>query len=300
MPLPPLYKFLDVKGASLTLGNCTFKHARPSDFNDTEDLTVRSFFPEPLETALKRVEEGFTGVIIEHLHERLTCDEPQRSKLAQIQSVYRNDPQWADVVRAEIASGKYPPVYNIDYMRELIDGFVKEINEHLQDFRVLCVTSSIDSEAMWSAYAEEHRGIAIRIEPNLAKDSKFKLFRPVTYYETRPALHNDALEFLAKSLFGDQSAHRLAMTDRIIYAKTRKWEHEHEYRLAIPAFDYEAPWDTLRYHRDEITELYLGMAMNNVEWVQTVDRARAVNPSIKIFQVERNAADQLVFKRISV
>jgi hypothetical protein len=44
--LPPLYKYLDFKGALLTLANKTFKHAKPSDFNDTEDLTLQSLFPE--------------------------------------------------------------------------------------------------------------------------------------------------------------------------------------------------------------------------------------------------------------
>ena len=40
MVLPPLYKYLDVTGAKLTLQNGTFKHAKPSDFNDLEDLTI--------------------------------------------------------------------------------------------------------------------------------------------------------------------------------------------------------------------------------------------------------------------
>jgi hypothetical protein len=63
MPLPPLYKYLDVQGALLTLGNRTFKHARPSDFNDTEDVTVQSIFPEETEVALTKVARGFIDVI---------------------------------------------------------------------------------------------------------------------------------------------------------------------------------------------------------------------------------------------
>ena len=39
MTLPPLYKYLNVQGAKLTLGNRTFRHAKPSDFNDIEDMT---------------------------------------------------------------------------------------------------------------------------------------------------------------------------------------------------------------------------------------------------------------------
>ncbi len=49
MTLPSLYKYFGVEGARLTLRNRTFKHAKPSDFNDTEDLTIQSVFPEALE-----------------------------------------------------------------------------------------------------------------------------------------------------------------------------------------------------------------------------------------------------------
>ena len=38
MTQPPLYKYLDVRGAKLTLGNKTFRHAKPSDFNDLKKL----------------------------------------------------------------------------------------------------------------------------------------------------------------------------------------------------------------------------------------------------------------------
>jgi hypothetical protein len=55
MSLPPLYKYLDVSGAKLTLGNRAFKHAKASDFNDTEDLTIQSIFAEDTEEALKKI-----------------------------------------------------------------------------------------------------------------------------------------------------------------------------------------------------------------------------------------------------
>jgi hypothetical protein len=56
MPLPPLYKYLDVRGAKLTLGNRTFKQAKPSDFNDTEDLIIQSIFPEETAVALRKLQ----------------------------------------------------------------------------------------------------------------------------------------------------------------------------------------------------------------------------------------------------
>jgi hypothetical protein len=102
MALPPLYKYLDVRGAKLTLGNRTFKQAKPSDFNDTEDLTVQSIFPEDVEAALTKLANGFTDVIVKNVNERPTCNPEWRDKVALIQRVYRENPKAADIVKEEI------------------------------------------------------------------------------------------------------------------------------------------------------------------------------------------------------
>jgi DUF2971 family protein len=138
---------------------------------------------------------------------------------------------------------------------------------------------------MWSDYAEKHKGIALRIEPNLAKNSKFQLFRAVEYHVARPPLYEDTLEFMASGLFGDQEAGRKATLDEIVYSKTLHWQHEGEYRLAIPLRKGEPPWNTLKYHPEEITELYLGLAMTNEDKDDIVAKAKALNPEIAIFQM---------------
>src|SRR6266849_4767688 len=105
MVLPPLYKYLDVNGAKLTLGNNTFKHSKPSDFNDTEDLSIQSIFPEETEAALKKLENGFTDVILQHLNDPPTCSSPMREKLALLQHVFRTNPDAADIIKAEEKRG---------------------------------------------------------------------------------------------------------------------------------------------------------------------------------------------------
>src|SRR4030081_93453 len=81
---------------------------------------------------------------------------------------------------------------------------------------------------------EPRGGIALRIEPNIAKDSKFQCFQPVIYRERRPPLYDDTMEFLSGGLFGDLEARARTVMEKIVYAKTLKWQHECEYRLAIP------------------------------------------------------------------
>ena len=297
MTLPPLYKYLNVSGAKLTLGNKTFKHARPSDFNDVDDLTTQSIFPEDTEEALKKIAGGFTDVILRNLDEEPTCSSPMKEKIRVIQQVYRANPGAADLARAELMNpGK--PIYDVEYHRDRAQAHIAEINEFMQGYRVLCVSTHKDSERMWTEYAEKHQGVSLRIQPNLAKDSKFQLFRPVIYREKRPPLYEDTLEFSAGALFGDHEARIKEIVERIIHTKTLDWQHEGEYRLAIPIRKDEEPWITLPYHPEEITELYLGLEMEKSDIEDIVGKARDVNPDIAIYRANRNGAGKLVFDQV--
>lgn len=298
MTPPALYKYLDVQGAKLTLGNGTFKHAKPSDFNDIEDLTIQSIFPEETEAALMRLSNGFTDLILQHLDDPPTCSSPMREKVALIQYIFRTNPKAPEIVKAELSKEGGKPIYDVEHMREWAREFIKEINEFMQDYRVLCVTTHKDSEKMWVGYAENHKSIALRIEPNGAKDSKFQLFRSVEYRKERPSLYDSTLDFIAGSLFGDQESRRKAMIEKIIYSKTLPWQHEGEYRLAIPLRKGEPPWNTLKYDPEEITELYLGLAMAKEDKEEIVSKAKALNSAIAIFQTERDANTKLTFNRI--
>ena len=118
MALPPLYKYLDVQGAKLTLGNGTFKHAKPSDFNDIEDLTIQSIFPEEVEVALTTLSSGFNDVILQHLNDPPTCSSPMREMIALIQHAYRTNPKGAEIVKTELSKESVEPVYDVEYMGE--------------------------------------------------------------------------------------------------------------------------------------------------------------------------------------
>jgi hypothetical protein len=300
MALPPLYKYLNVRGAKLTLGNRTFRHAKPSDFNDTEDLTIQSIFPEDLEAALQEQERHFTDVILRHLNDPPTCIDPElRRKIALLQHIYRTNPDAADIVKKAKAQDR-KPAHDIERMRVVAAETIKDVNAFMQGYRVFCATTLKASDEMWCGYAENHRGIALRIEPNVAKDSKFQLFRPVVYREKRPPMYESTLDFQAGSLFGDQHRRLMEICERVIYSKTLKWKHESEYRLAIPYLEEkERTWDTLPYHPEEITELYLGLAMEPGDKVEIVATARALNPQIMIFQVKRKTDGSLGFDRVT-
>lgn len=299
MTLPPLYKYLDTHGAKLTLGNRTFRHARPSDFNDTEDLTVQSIFPEEVEVALEIQVRSFPDILSRNVDRLPTCSSPMREQVIAIQRVIRGNPNVTEILKEEMAKNGVGDIFDVEHMRARTQAFIKEINDFLQGYRVLCVTTQNDSERMWERYAEQGRGVALRITPNLEKDSKFRLFRPVNYGDTRPPLYNKTQQFVEDSMFADREEIMRAMLDKIIYAKTREWEYECEYRLAIPLGASEEPWDTLPYHPEEITELYIGSNTVSADMEELVALGYSLNPEIKILQMLHGPSGSLTHREVT-
>jgi hypothetical protein len=288
MSLPPLYKYLDVQGSNLTLTNRNFKHAKPSTFNDTEDLTIRSIFPENDAEALRQIEDGFTDVLMRHLNDAPTClNIEMRKKVELLQAIFKANPDAAKRIKEAKAKGAAPEIFNVEQMQQRNAAHVDEINQHMESFRILCVSTLNDSERMWSRYGEEHQGIVLRILPNIEKDSKYQQFRPVVYREKRPALYESALSFQEGSLFSDQEARTKAAMETIIYSKTLDWDYESEYRLAIPVMPGEDDWTVMPYHPEEITELYFGAKATADFKTNIIELAKAVNPQISIYHIQR-------------
>lgn len=293
MALPPLYKFMDVSGAKLTFGNNTFRHAKPSTFNDVEDMTVQSLFPDELKVALEKLVNCFEDVILQHINDEPTCDQPLRGKILQIQQAYRDHPELVGTFNSTVAD-----VYDVEQMRLRSEEYLAWVNDFMQAYRVLCVTTELGSERLWTGYADNHQGVALRIEGNTAKDSKFSLFEPVTYKEHRPPLYDNTLSFAVDSLFGNLAERVREMARKVIYTKTLQWQYEGEYRLAIPLGENEEPYDTLLFHPEEVTELYLGSRMRLADMADVIRKARRLNPNIALFQAERDKANALVFRRL--
>lgn len=295
MNLPPLYKYLDVRGAKLTLQNGNFRHAKPSEFNDIEDLTIRSIFPESEEAALKEINDNFTDVLVKNLAKEPTCiNLEMREKIALIQQAYRNHPNAAKVIKEYKKADIIGDLYDLDALKQRSKGYVDQINQFMQDFRILCVSEEINSARMWERYAQGHEGFALRILPNEGKDSKFLRFRKVGYFATRPPLYKNVLEYLESSLFGNQDERFREIMDEIIYSKTLEWQYENEYRLAIPIVDGK-DWNTMPYHPEELSELYLGHKASEETKIEILRLAKTQNPGIKVFHTYLTPDGRLQF-----
>jgi hypothetical protein len=295
MRLPPLYKYLDVQGARLTLQNRMFKHAKPSTFNDTEDLTIRSIFPEDDETALKILQEGLVDVLVGHVDDPpTTTNVTMRETILSLQAILKARPGKAKIIKEQIAKDEGPPLFTLESLKSISRNYVAQINLFMQSWRILCVSTIKDSEHMWSDYGQNHQGIVLRIVPNVEKDSHFQKFEAVTYRDKRPALFESTAQYMEDSLFGNQKDRMEKSLHTIVYSKTLKWKEENEYRLAIPLGTGEQDWNLLPYHPDEIAEVYLGAKASDDFKTEIVELAQAVNPQVKIFDMTVGADGKLL------
>jgi Protein of unknown function (DUF2971) len=284
MPPTQYYKYLNVEGATLTLRNRNFKHSKPSEFNDPKDLTVEMIFPEGEEAALGSIKNNFNDVILKNLDRTPTCSSARmRMQIGMLQAAFKKNPGAAAIMKEAVQKEPLSAFYNLENARQFAKGNLAELNSLLQMNRVFCVSERIDSFKMWSVYAQEHQGIALRILPNLSKDSKFKLFRKVSYRPARPPLYENGIAFLEGALFEGRDAATKRIIDNIVYTKTLDWEHETEHRLVIPVLG-EKDWNLMPYHPEEIIELYLGAKIEANTAAEMIQLAKAVNPNIIIYR----------------
>jgi hypothetical protein len=295
MSLPPLYKYLNVQGAKLTLGNICFRFAKPSEYQDLEDMTVQSLFPDKLEKALATMPDGFVDAIMANLFAPPTCSPGPRATVEKLQTIFRARPDLGPVVKAGLKNDPEKSGLGLEPWKKRAEAFVKETNDFMQNYRVFCVTTDKASERMWKEYAQEHQGIALRITPSVEKDSKYLKFKPVTYQEKRPPIFARTADFAAESLFGNQTERARSVLEGIVYAKTNAYKFESEYRLAIPLGEGEEDYRTQPYLPEEITELYLGAAMTDADMREIIAAAKALNPQITVFQVKRDSEGRISF-----
>lgn len=298
MSLPPLYKYLNVQGAKLTLGNKCFRFAKPSQYDDLEDMTVQGLFPDKLEKALATMPDGFVDAIMANLYAPPTCAPGQQPTVVKLQAMFRANPQLGPIVKAGLKKDPENAGLGIEAWRTRSEAFVNETNAFMQNYRVFCVTTDKASERMWKEYAQEHQGLALRITPNVEKDSKYLKFAPVTYQEKRPPIFAKTADFAAESLFGDQTERARAALRGIIYSKTMPYKFESEYRLAIPLDEGEEDYRTQPFHPEEITELYLGAAMTDADKQEILGTAKALNPDIAVLQAKRDGEGHISFDEV--
>jgi hypothetical protein len=273
---PTFFKFFSRPTAEIVLRNRSLRWSRPGTFNDPFDCQFDLYFPE--------LDDRMKGDILERQYQSIFEGGPAdpNNKLGEMLLVLKNRaPKWTrQQYFKEMAAGVDGVLANATGMQAEFFGLMRT---HSETLKLLCLSVATDSVTMWSHYAEQHRGVALRFETPEGVDSPWRLAEPVNYTVELPLA-------MTRENFVDYAAGRAALDPQalartMVLSKAKEWEYEKEWRIASgDGRDKTREFEDIEFNRKELTGLILGARMPDGDKARFVDLARNLNPSVEILQ----------------
>lgn len=277
-----LYKYLSADVAYIVLTARTLRWSSPSGFNDPHDMQF-SFQnqidrEEVISIALNQMWEtyrnGSTGPSFNRLHHMLLV---QRVLLP-------------DLSRAEFFHQMSDPLdQGVSSHDRIISELSSELRTFVQNFKILCLSSTRKSTRMWAHYSNSHTGVALGFRSIPELDSPYTTARPIRYSMNVPDILSN--QELADILSGQQSLNPEAILNRYIYTKSSDWEYENEWRICSGVGrNPERSFEDIPFHQRELAEIILGLNMSADDRTRITATTATLYPSADIFEVNRAAS----------
>lgn len=227
------YKFMTVKAALASLGTSSLRYSAPSRFNDPFDHQVQFTFPYTQSEFASALLAGMERVIYD---DAVVLKETTKLGQACIELKGIRGRVLKDKLLAELQIGADG---SASRFKDLEEDFNTQFTAYISHSRVLCVTEEIDNVVMWSHYAEEHKGVAIRLECIEEVDNTLLMAKPVKYVDSFPPFPSPA--DYVKHLTGEAPIDFAAMVySEAVYIKHQHWGYEKEWRVHVPLMDEPA------------------------------------------------------------
>ncbi|MDH2404280.1 DUF2971 domain-containing protein [Bradyrhizobium sp. SSUT18] len=154
-----------------------------------------------------------------------------------------------------------------------------DLRNHFGRYKVLCLSERNDSILMWSHYAANHTGIAIRLACLEETDSSWAVAQPIKYCERMPRFVDE--EELRALISGQAELRREAIVERTIFTKAEDWRYEREWRVYRPSEHTAAEY--LEFNPPELSAIYFGCRTPEEAREKISALALTINPDVQLF-----------------
>jgi hypothetical protein len=171
---------------------------------------------------------------------------------------------------------------------KLSSDFIGDIQAHLLHSRVFCVTEKRDNVVMCSHYADQHKGVVLKLRCIDELDNPLLAAGKVTY--SREFVRFPNPEEFARNATGEEPIDILSLSWDICYRKHKDWEYEQEWRVPIPLLR-QPVGDGYSYEKEHpavFDEAYLGCRMGDDETEKIIECIKAHLPHVKIYRAVRS------------
>jgi hypothetical protein len=190
----------------------------------------------------------------------------------------------------------------LTYLREgIVEGMQRvikrtpevnaEIRRIMADITIFCLSETHDNLLMWSHYAQNHSGVAIKFLSLPEVDSPLIVAQPVRYSNQLPQASFSNLMDLQQAI--KDTRETLTLT------KSAVWAYEKEWRIVAALRDKTKSYEILPYSPEEVGEIYLGCRISELDKTEILDIARARYPKAKVYEAKKHDKEfSLVFHRL--
>ncbi len=157
-----------------------------------------------------------------------------------------------------------------------------QVQPMLDRTKVLCLCGQPDNMLMWSHYAQQHSGVAIRFENVLELDSPYCQAQEVTYSSAMPHWVDE--QSLADLLSGRAQSDPVTLFRKLVFTKSQDWSYEREWRVCGGfGRDTEALFEDLTFAEQELESVIFGFRMPSDHRNLLMQAASLVNHKVKFW-----------------
>ncbi|WMI72157.1 DUF2971 domain-containing protein [Aminobacterium sp. MB27-C1] len=285
------YKYYSVEGAMKTLKEKKFKWSSPSVFNDPYDCQFSVFSKGSNQEIMEILLEQLIEIALQTRGKEPAFFLPEVQQRFNLIKRRMRDSKSNGQVRH--LRNKIRSIGNFYNGNSILSNLAKTLNNRRQDFskevKIFCVTETNDNLLMWSHYAQEHRGLVIKIKCLPEGDgSPLCAARKVQYKNSLPCITPD---IIAPILLSPGRQEYYAKIEEIYLSwflrKSMVWSYEKEWRvISYPLMSRRYDFYFCEFHPNEIEGIYLGAKMGNKLKTDFITLISEEYPKCHIYQAK--------------
>lgn len=246
--MPHFYKYMSPETAKIVLRGRRLRWSTPPRLNDPFDMQfafqVRNDFAAVKPRALEIKWDHYNGRLL---------DLPPNS-LGRAMRLLRDKHPRMD---RDAFYGHFGPVLDqcFERMLQRSVNYNEDIRSTVGNDKIFCLSDRGDNILMWSHYALNHTGVALRFTTD-TEDNPFSMARRVDYVDQMPSLHTD--DALAQLLGGYSGLNPDQVMRTVVWTKSRHWQYEGEWRIYSGAGQTQDPVEDVLFNAHELDGLISG------------------------------------------
>jgi Protein of unknown function (DUF2971) len=287
------YKYTTANTAKTILRTCSLRWSSPLLFNDPFDHQARYLLPFSQDDFILKCESAIERIIF---GDEVSLEFP--TTLGSLLSLMRSgrDKLPKDEVMAQLRDGIKKTAAGLQKFEDKVNQYLLE---QLEKTRVLCVSEHNDNVIMWSHYADEHKGIVMRLRCIEELDNNLLIARKMKYQKKYPAIAD--LDDFIKLSTGEKNINYYEKLMDIAYIKHEVWAYEDEWRVVteIDTEENKNLYNDYQEYPRVFDALYFGCRISESDKGEIIDMLSGDLVHVEIFQAKKKAQEfGLQFERI--